>query len=117
MDQQAPAPSPALAYEELKGFIKFGVDAGNVLGKAFQGSSFDISQISSIFSLLSEGKDALSHMADMKIALAGLTEQQRADLYTYVMTHLHMPEADIQAEIEKSMLTVCKLHEIYLLWK
>lgn len=119
MDQktsQDSAPS-AIPYESLSAFIKFGVDAGNTLGEAFKTGSFDLGQLGSMFHLVSEGKRAFSHLDDMKASLLALTEQQRADLYSYVTTNLNMPEAGLQESIEKALLTVCKLHEIYLLWK
>lgn len=108
-------PQP-VGIDGLKKIIKFGVDAGNVLGAALQGGSFSLMEIPEIFSLLSESKDALGNMSDLKAELLALTPDDRNGLESYVMTNLKMPQAETEQTIEKSVQTVCMLHAIYLLW-
>lgn len=107
----------ALPFDSLMKFITFGIDAGNLISLASGTQSLNLAEIEALFGLIGEGKDALSHLGDMKAAIQQLTEQQRTDLYAMVMTKLHLPNAKAEEQVEKAMLTICKIHEIYLLWK
>ena len=111
------ATQSTIPFASLQQFVMFGIDAGNLVGQVAGSGGFNFGEVSTLFSLYSEGKDALSHFADLKVAVAQLTGDQEAALLSAIAAKLSIPQTSAQAVINKALLSVNKLYELYLIWK
>jgi hypothetical protein len=108
----------ALGIENLKKAVMVGAQLGNLIGKSVGDKGLDLLlDAKSLFEVMPQAKDAFAHMDLMKAELADLDAQERTDLYAEFAKDLKLPQASIEATVEKCLLTACKMHEIYLLWK
>ena len=108
----------AVGIENLKKAVMLGAQLGNLVGKSINDKGLDLLlDAKSLFEVMPQAKDAFAHMDLMKAELADLDAQERTDLYAEFAKDLKLSQSGVEMMVEKCLLTACKMHEVYMLWK
>jgi len=108
-----------LGIEHLKNLAKVGFGVAALAGAtAVNHDPFALfAHVRKALDLLPDVKDVMTHYTDALAELKDLDDAERTELYTYAVSQLDFPQAQVADAIEKALLSACKLHEILLLWK
>lgn len=102
----------------LKEFVKVGFGLATLVADASQGTGMIsiFKDVEDAVTLLPEVKDAISHYKDAAASLVALSDPERADLYTYAVSQLHIPQAQVETAVQKALVTFFKLLDVYQMW-
>jgi len=108
-----------LGIEHLKNLAKVGFGIATLADQAaINHDAFALfGDIKKALDLLPDVKNIMLHYTDALAELKDLDDAERTELYTYAISQLDFPQAQVADAIEKALLSGCKLHEIILLWK